>query len=72
MYNRRILTWEELINQGRDLSETERVLVQLVATISTHPDYRHIPPEEIYARHVEVARVVGNIEEAHNRFNLES
>ena len=49
-------TWRDLM--GATLTEEERVIVQLLATATTHPALSHLRPEEVLERHVKYAAEV--------------
>jgi hypothetical protein len=41
-------TWNELIDGKRKKSAAEIVVLNCIATISSHPNYQHMTPWEIY------------------------
>lgn len=49
-------TWNELM-QG-DCTEQERVIIQLLATTTTHPNYSHLTPWEVLDLHVKAAKEI--------------
>jgi hypothetical protein len=52
-----MLTWKELLNAAKP-GTLESVMVQCIATISTHPNYRQLTPEEVWDRQVQYAQEV--------------
>ncbi len=51
------MTFDELMKKP-DKTETDQVLIQCVATISTHPGYTHMTPEEVFERQQEFAKSI--------------
>jgi hypothetical protein len=44
----RLPEWNELMHRGRPLMPVERLLIQCIATISTHPRFEQMTPEQVY------------------------
>jgi hypothetical protein len=44
----RVPEWSELMHHKRPLMPVERLLVQCVAVVSTHPRYQDLTPEQVY------------------------
>ncbi len=41
-------SWKELMSEKHIMSETEKVVVNCIATISSHQNYQNMVPSEIY------------------------
>jgi len=41
-------SWKELTHHERHMSETEKVVMNCIAAISSHPNYQEMTPSEIY------------------------
>lgn len=41
-------TWDELTDAQRPITPTERLLMMCLATVSTHPNYSHKTPWDVY------------------------
>lgn len=50
-----ILSWNELMGK-EDKTPEERVLIQCIASLSSHPNYQDKVPEEIYQQQIKFAR----------------
>lgn len=59
MVTEKVPSWTELMNQRRRMSEIEKVAVNCIATISSHPNYAKMTPAEIYAQMVETRLTFG-------------
>jgi len=49
-------SWQELIAEPVQPDTPEAVLLQCIATISTHPNYSKLTPEEVFQSQVKYAR----------------
>ena len=49
-------TWNELMQ--RKATEEQRLIIQLLATATTHPAYSNMTPDEVYDLHVERTKEV--------------
>lgn len=48
-------SWRDLMEKT-EKTETEQVLIQCIATLSSHPNYRRMTPDEIYDAQVRFAQ----------------
>jgi len=51
------MKWQELMEK-QPKTETEQILIQCIATISSHPGYSHMTPDEIFEAMCESARQI--------------